>query len=352
MFSRCLPTPVLKVGTHRWWWLCGLGSYGRAGEEGHQKAIRTDGHTDKPTDGQTEYQKDRDTQRQRLRIKGSHGGRGGTTHGSFLSSGEAPAYDTFIKPDQPGSGGGGPTGGTGGGVIHIVSNKVTIGGIVSADGTDGQGDSGGGAGGSILIEVTNQGPFNGGGLITAHGGRGAGRGGGGAGGRITVIFKQESSSYSGHLYAYGGIAGDMENIQPPSSITASSTARGSSTYNADLTKNRTRTWRAHYNSNQYLTFNFQQHIYIVAVETKGDQGHFVKSFYLEYYNETAKQFIVYKEKPGDSQPYRFTASSDVQHRIELPHPVLTKQIRLKITDHTGQVAMAAMMYGYKTSTFQ
>ena len=142
-----------------------------------------------------------------LLFAGSHGGRGGTTLGSFLSSGEAPAYDTFIRPDQPGSGGGGPTGGTGGGVIHIVSNKVTIDGIVSADGTDGQEDSGGGAGGSILIEVNNQGPFNGGGMITAHGGRGAGRGGGGAGGRITVNFKQESSSYNGHLYAYGGVAG-------------------------------------------------------------------------------------------------------------------------------------------------
>ena len=84
---------------------------------------------------------------------------------------------------------------------------MTIDGRVSADGTDGQGDSGGGAGGSILIEVTNQGPFGGAGLITANGGRGAGSGGGGAGGRITVIYKNESATYSGHIYAYGGVAG-------------------------------------------------------------------------------------------------------------------------------------------------
>ena len=90
-------------------------------------------------------------------------------------------------------------------MIHIVSSKVTIHGIVSADGTDGHGDSGGGAGGSILIEVTNQ--FDGEGTITAHGGSGAGWGGGGAGGRITVNSKQGSSFYNGHLYAYGGLAG-------------------------------------------------------------------------------------------------------------------------------------------------
>ena len=92
-------------------------------------------------------------------------------------------------------------------MIHIVSRKVTIDGIVSADGTDGQDDSGGGAGGSILIDVTNQGPFGGAGLMTANGGRGAGKGGGGAGGRITVNSKQESSHYTGKTYAYGGVAG-------------------------------------------------------------------------------------------------------------------------------------------------
>ena len=137
----------------------------------------------------------------------SRGGRGGTTQGSFLASGEAPAYDTFVRPDQSGSGGGGPSGGTGRGVGHIGSKKVTIDGRVSADGTDGQGDSGGGAGGSILIEVTDHGPFGGAGLITTIGGRGAGGGGGGAGGRISVIYQHESATYRGHMYVYGGLAG-------------------------------------------------------------------------------------------------------------------------------------------------
>ena len=69
-------------------------------------------------------------------LVGSHGGRGGTTQGSFLVPGDAPAYDTFVRPDQSGSGGGGPSGGTGGGVDHVVSKKVTIDGRLSADGTE------------------------------------------------------------------------------------------------------------------------------------------------------------------------------------------------------------------------
>ena len=88
--------------------------------------------------------------------------------------------------------------------------------------------------------------------------------------------------------------GDIGTIQRPSSVSATSTASGSSENNADLTKNPTGTWHARYTTNQYLTFNFQQQIYIFAVEMRGDQGYYVKSFCLEYYSETAKQFVVYK----------------------------------------------------------
>ena len=88
--------------------------------------------------------------------------------------------------------------------------------------------------------------------------------------------------------------GDTDKILHPSSVSATSTAYGSSESNADLTKNPTRTWHANYTTNQKLTFDFQQQFYIVALEMKGDQGYYVKSFYLEYYDETAKGFVVYK----------------------------------------------------------
>ena len=86
--------------------------------------------------------------------------------------------------------------------------------------------------------------------------------------------------------------GDMVTIQTPSSVSASSYI--TSEDNADLTKNPTRAWQARdSDNNQFLTFNFQQQFYVVAVEMKGDQGWYVKSFYIEYYNEMGAR-VVYK----------------------------------------------------------
>ena len=88
--------------------------------------------------------------------------------------------------------------------------------------------------------------------------------------------------------------GDIGTIQHPSSVRATSTAYDSSENYADLTKNPTQTWHARDTTNQNLTFDFQQQFSIVAVEMRGDQGYYVNSFYLEYYDETAKQYVVYK----------------------------------------------------------
>ena len=88
--------------------------------------------------------------------------------------------------------------------------------------------------------------------------------------------------------------GDTDTIQAPSSVYASSVAYGSSRNYVDLTKYPTKTWQARYNNNQYVTFNYPQQLYIVAVEVKGDRGYYVKSFYVKYYDDMTKSFLTYK----------------------------------------------------------
>ena len=136
---------------------------------------------------------------------GSHGGRGGNPSGNFLSSGDAVSYGSTAAPSHLGSGGGRSCGGRGGGAIQITANhKADIDGLISANGGDSTGmDCGGGSGGSIFI-TTDQ--FNGGGVIRAQGGNGQGTGGGGGGGRISVI--HNSASFSGETYAEGGNGGE------------------------------------------------------------------------------------------------------------------------------------------------
>ena len=91
------------------------------------------------------------------------------------------------------------------------------------------------------------------------------------------------------------LPGDTESVQTPSSVTASSTKRGSSTSYADLAKHPTRTWVAHYgNDQQYITFDFPQQFYAVAIERRGEREGYVKSSYIEYYTETVKRFNAYK----------------------------------------------------------
>ena len=133
----------------------------------------------------------------------SHGGLGGTQVNGATTPGGA--YDSVTTPSQWGSGGGG-AGGAGGGLALItVTGTLRIDGTLSADGAPSGGccgQQGGGAGGSLWINV---GTLAGSGSITARGGAGgvAGGGGGGGGGRIALYFSQ--NVFTGVLSAAGGV---------------------------------------------------------------------------------------------------------------------------------------------------
>ena len=143
------------------------------------------------------------------RAGGSHGGSGGPgspSGGWARTDLTAPGsvYDLVTDPALPGGGGGsaaGPfgataAGGTGGGVVRILSPGavVHLEGDVLADGGNGPGDGGGGsligpggAGGTIRIVA---GRLEGAGRLSAAGGRGTNGNyaGGGGGGRIALSF--------------------------------------------------------------------------------------------------------------------------------------------------------------------
>lgn len=119
-----------------------------------------------------------------------HGGRGGATE-ELDDNDREPAYGSAWEPVTLGSGSGAHSdsilGCAGGGAIHLIARELTVDGEISADGVDGSYNSGGGAGGSIWIEVEN---MDGSGTLTATGGvEGSwGYGGSGAGGRIAVHY--------------------------------------------------------------------------------------------------------------------------------------------------------------------
>jgi len=117
---------------------------------------------------------------------GGHGAKGQNAAGSGGN-----AYDSAARPVLPGSSGGAGQdiyhsvlpGGAGGGAMWLsVSDTLAVNGTISADGVIGAARSGGGSGGSILVEATN---LVGAGSIHANGGPQNG-GGNGAGGRIAV----------------------------------------------------------------------------------------------------------------------------------------------------------------------
>ena len=103
--------------------------------------------------------------------------------------------------------------GYGGGALRlVVRNQLLLRGLITADGTscvpsvDGAGTSGGGAGGSVWITVTN-GPLLGppSGRISASGGDGCPNGGGGgSGGRIAVYAVNGATGYSGMFLTASG----------------------------------------------------------------------------------------------------------------------------------------------------
>ncbi len=123
---------------------------------------------------------------------GGHGGQGGNGNGTSVGG---VIYGDVYNPNTLGSGGGhgwnGGIGGAGGGAIRlIVSDTLSLNGVLSTNGNNGNsfyGAGGGGAGGSIWVTANT---LNGNGTIQANGGDGAnsyGAAGGGGGGRIALM---------------------------------------------------------------------------------------------------------------------------------------------------------------------
>ena len=119
------------------------------------------------------------------RVGGSYGGKGG---GLSL-----PTYGDAIMPVDFGSGGGNETSelnSRGGGVFLLEASGLFLEGAILANGEDGALFSGGGSGGSILLNV---GVLSGNGLIRANGARGFSDDpllptAGGGGGRIAIYY--------------------------------------------------------------------------------------------------------------------------------------------------------------------
>jgi hypothetical protein len=128
------------------------------------------------------------------RSGGSHGGPGALGTANDPNSAAA-VYDDFRDPTQPGGGGatGCGVGSKGGGVVRITADALQLDGVIAADGAaSGNGCAGGGAGGSIKVDV---GTLGGTGSIHADGGSvpGGGNGtGGGGGGRVAVVYVANS----------------------------------------------------------------------------------------------------------------------------------------------------------------
>ena len=146
---------------------------------------------------------------------------GGGSHGGFGSTNvtaPGPVYGSSWEPVDLGSGAGGATtcaggscwaanvGGSGGGTIRlIVTGTLTNNGKISANGSNGIGYAGGGAGGSIWATIAI---LTGSGTFTADGGINVRGAQGGGGGRIAVYY-QSGSSFTGFdtSTAYGGNGG-------------------------------------------------------------------------------------------------------------------------------------------------
>ncbi len=136
---------------------------------------------------------------------GSHGGLGYAYNGVC-----GIAFDDYRDPASPGAGSSGTS--AGGGVIRIQAPQVVVSGRIIANGAC-VGSFGGGAGGSIRLDV---GALSGNGLISANGGHAAGNSGGGGGGRIALYYttcamsSTQITAYAGHeVGLHQGAAGTV-----------------------------------------------------------------------------------------------------------------------------------------------
>jgi RHS repeat-associated protein len=131
---------------------------------------------------------------------GATGGAGGS-HGGQGAFGPS-AYDDYSNPQDWGSGGGT---GSGGGLVRITAQSLTLDGDILANGSGAGNQQGAGAGGGVYVSVAT---IQGAGVIQVVGGPGgdfAGRGGGG--GRIAVYSKDFTSFDLTKITAGGGQGG-------------------------------------------------------------------------------------------------------------------------------------------------
>ncbi|MFO1477323.1 MAG: hypothetical protein U1F98_11790 [Verrucomicrobiota bacterium] len=131
---------------------------------------------------------------------------GGAGYGGIGGSGGGRTYGSATSPADFGSGGnlapGPSTAGAGGGALRLtVGGELRLDGIISANGSGGSAQGGGGSGGSLWLDA---GTLSGSGSLTAAGGNGgsAGTPGGGGGGRIAVY--SGTNLFTGTATAPGG----------------------------------------------------------------------------------------------------------------------------------------------------
>lgn len=138
---------------------------------------------------------------------GGHGGYGGFqlgNSGNAYGSASAPTSGGSPGGNGSGSAGFGPYGGAGGGLAQLVVGRtLQLDGAISANGRDGEFNSGGGSGGGLRVQAVT---FAGDGHITANGGHGNGTAGGGGGGRIAVHYA--TNLFTGSIAACGGNGGE------------------------------------------------------------------------------------------------------------------------------------------------
>ncbi len=144
---------------------------------------------------------------------GSHGGEGGV-YSPYPLIGAT--YGSYQEPIAFGRGGCDGSGSCttssyrGGGAIKIIANTLTLEGTMLANGDSAPTsvNSGGGAGGSIWLEVGAINSSTGKGELHANGGNAANAGGGGGGGRIALYYQVLSGIPAENLSALGGKKGN------------------------------------------------------------------------------------------------------------------------------------------------
>lgn len=221
---------------------------------------------------------------------GSHASRGGI--GDSSAQFVVP-HGSLYRPRSFGTRGcpGYVAGGLGGGSIHIlITNKLYVDGVITADGASAASgsESGGGAGGSILLNAET---FEGHGTLSVVGGNGHGtRGGGGSGGRISVVLKKKIQ-YLGTFASAGGVSGDPSRDKSdkgggPGTVYIADVRKGYG-YNQLRIKNANRAWE------YYVTLSENETSY------EFNEVHLHRSASLQLVNDNVQRNLTIHKVVGD-----------------------------------------------------